>query len=384
MIHPACELPHREGPLHRALRARFPFPVPLRFTGEDANDGAPSASSPAERSEAGEGDRAKRGWGGAAAPLVLVALLALQVLHWASPALALDTVRLGKAVPNAFPFGAAEVGIEAGIFAQEGLDIKVASFRGDAQLQQGLAAGSLDVGLGSGPGLGFRIKGAPMIGVAAMYGAPIDLALLVPVNSPLKTAADLKGKRIGVTTAGSLTEWLVRELSRQQGWGSNGIAAAALGQMQARLIAMDRGELDGVVLEAADGFELAGAGRTRNLLLFGDIVKDFHTHVIFATDNMVEKRPELLRRFLRAWFKTVAFMKANRGFTVESEVRTIAVRRSVVEKTYDAEMAGFSTDGAWDSRAMDVIASSLKELGILPVVPDAKALYTDKFVPVKF
>jgi ABC-type nitrate/sulfonate/bicarbonate transport system substrate-binding protein len=314
----------------------------------------------------------------------LALLLASILFHLAAPALALDTVRLGKAVPNAFPFGAAEVGIEAGIFAQEGLDIKAASFRGDAQLQQGLAAGSLDVGLGSGPGLGFRIKGAPMIGVAAMYGAPTDLALLVPVNSPLKTAADLKGKRIGVTTAGSLTDWLVRELSRQQGWGSNGIVAAALGQMQARLIAMDRGELDGVVLEAADGFELAEAGRTRNLLLFGDIVKDFHTHVIFATDDMVEKRPELLRRFLRGWFKTVAFMKANRAFTVESEVRTIAVRRSVVEKTYDAEMAGFSTDGAWDSRAMGVIASSLKELGILPVVPDPKALHTDKFVPVKF
>ena len=61
----------------------------------------------------------------------------------------------------------------------------------------------------------------------------------------------------------------------------------------------------------------------------------------------------------------------------------VAVRRSVVEKTYDAEMAGFSTDGAWDSRAIDVIRSSLKELGILSVVPDATALYTDKFVPVK-
>jgi NitT/TauT family transport system substrate-binding protein len=317
-------------------------------------------------------------------PFALVALLALLLLHWVSPALALDTVRLGKAVPNAFPFGAAEVGVEAGIFAQEGLELKIASFRGDAQLQQGLAAGSLDIGLGSGPGLGFRIKGAPMIGVAAMYGAPADLALLVPVRSPIKTVADLKGKRIGVTTAGSLTEWLVRELSRQQGWGSNGIAAAALGQMQARLIAMDRGELDGVVLEAADGFELAEAGRTRNLILFGDIVEHFHTHVIFATDDMVEKRPELLRRFLRGWFRTVAFMKANRTFTIDSEVRTLDVRRSVVEKTYDAEMVGFSDDGAWDSRAMDVIAGSLKELGILPAVPDPKALYTDKFVPVKF
>ena len=316
--------------------------------------------------------------------LPVIALLAGILLHLATPSLALDTVRLGKAVPNSFAFAAAEVGIEAGIFAQEGLDIAVSSFRGDAQLQQGLTAGSLDVGLGSGPGLGFRVKGAPMIGVAAMYGAPSNLALLVPVKSPVRTVADLKGKRIGVTTIGSLTDWVVRELSRQQGWGSNGIAIAPLGQMQARLAAMDRGELDGIVLEAANGYELEELGRTRNLILFGDIVQHFYTHVIFATDDMVGKRPALLTRFLRGWFRTVAFMKANRDFTVNSEQRTLEVRRNIVEKIYDAQMPGFSTDGAWDSRAIDVIRSSLKELGILPVIPDAKALYTDRFVPVRF
>jgi ABC-type nitrate/sulfonate/bicarbonate transport system substrate-binding protein len=297
---------------------------------------------------------------------------------------ALDTIRLGKAVPNSFAFGATEVGIEAKIFEAEGLDIAVSSFRGDAQMQQGLAAGSLDIGLGSGPGLGFRVKGAPMIGVAAMYGAPRNLALLIPAKSPIKSVAELKGKRIGVTTAGSLTDWLVRELSRQQGWGSEGIVIAPLGQMQARLAAMDRGELDGVVLEAANGYELEEAGRTRNLILFGDIVKHFYTHVIFATNDMVDKRPELLQRFLRAWFRTVAFMKANREFAVKSEQRTLDVRRSVVEKIYDAQMDGFSLDGAWDPEAIDVIRSSLKELGILPAIPEAKALYTDKFVPVRF
>jgi ABC-type nitrate/sulfonate/bicarbonate transport system substrate-binding protein len=196
--------------------------------------------------------------------------------------------------------------------------------------------------------------------------------------------ADLKGRRIGVTTAGSLTDWLVRELSRQQGWGSNGIGIAALGQMQARLAAMDRGELDGMVLEAANGYELEEAGRTRNLILFGDIVKHFYTHVIFATDDIVDKRPELLRRFLRAWFRTVAFMKENREFTVKSEQRTLDVRQSIVERIYDAQMAGFSMDGSWDPEAIDVIRASLKELGILPAIPDAKALYTDKFVPVRF
>jgi len=311
-------------------------------------------------------------------------VLTAALLPLATPCLALDTVRLGKAVPNSFAFGAAEVGIDAKIFAGEGLDVMVSSFRGDAQLQQALAAGSVDVGLGSGPGLGFRIKGAPAIGVAAMYGPPRNLALLVPAKSPVRRVADLKGKRIGVTTAGSLTEWLVRELSRQQGWGSDGITATPLGQMQARLAAMDRGELDGVVLEAANGYDLEEAGRTRNLLLFGDIVQHFYTHVIFATDEMVDKRPELVTRFLRAWFKTVAFMKANREFTVKSEQRTIDVRQSVVEKIYDAQMAGFSHDGAWDPEAIDVIRSSLKELGILPTIPDAKALYTDRFVPVRF
>ncbi len=246
---------------------------------------------------------------------VVFALAALAVL-WNGPALALDKVRLGKAVPNSFAFGAAEVGIESRIFESESLEIEVTSFRGDAQLQQAMAAGSLDVGLGSGPGLGFRAKGAPAIGVAAMYGPPANLALVLPFGTAVKSMADLKGKRVGVTTTGSLTDWLVRELSRQQGWGSDGIQILALGQMQARLAAIQRGELDGMVIESATGYELEEAGKARIFILFGDIAKDFHTHVIFSTDDVIERRPQLLARFLRGWCRTVAFMRANKDFVV--------------------------------------------------------------------
>ncbi len=297
---------------------------------------------------------------------------------------ALDQVRVGKAVANSFAFGATDVGIEAKTFEKEGLEIVVTGFRGDAQLQQALAAGSVDVGLGSGPSLGFRAKGAPAIGVAGMYGPPSNLALLVPVDSPIKTIADLKDKRIGVTTVGSLTDWLVRELSRQQGWGGDGIKIVPLGTIQARLAAMERGELDATVQEAANGYQLEAQGRTRNLLLFGSIVKDFYTHVIFASDDMIANRPQLLRRFLRGWFATIAFMRANKDFTVRSEAKTLDISPDLVAKIYDAQMDGFSSDGAWDAKAIEVIRHSLKDLGILPTVPDAKDLYTDKFVPVKF
>jgi NitT/TauT family transport system substrate-binding protein len=313
-----------------------------------------------------------------------VACMLAVLVIWPHAALALDKVRLGKAVPNSFAFGATEVGMEAKIFEQEGIEIEVTSFRGDAQLQQALAAGGVDVGLGSGPGLGFRAKGAPAIGVAAMFGPPVNLALVLPFDTPVKTIADIKGKRIGVTTLGSLTDWLVRELSRQQGWGSDGIKILALGQMQARLAAIQRGELDGMVIETATGYELEEAGKTRNFLLFGDIAKDFYTHVIFATDDMIDKRTDLLRRFLRGWFKTIAFMRANKDFVVASESRTIEVKPAVAARIYDAQIANFSVDGAWSAKAIDVIRHSLKELGILSTVPDAKTIYNDAFVPVKF
>jgi ABC-type nitrate/sulfonate/bicarbonate transport system substrate-binding protein len=312
-------------------------------------------------------------------------LIALAMLLLSGAAAhAIDKVKVGKAVPNSFAFSGIEVGLEAKIFAQEGLELEVSAFRGDAQMQQALTAGSVDFGFGSGPGMGFRVKGVPAVAVAAMYGPPANLALLVPANSPIKTVADLKGKRVGVTTVGSLTDWLVRELSRQQGWGPTGIQIAPLGSIQARLAALDRGELDGTVQEAANGYELEEAGKTRNLLLFGDIAKHFYTHVIFATNDVVDKRPEVVARFLRGWFKTVRHMKANKDFTIRTSGKVIEIRPSVMSKVYDTQIASFSDDGAWDMAALDVIRHSLHELGILNRVPEAKELYTDKFVPVKF
>jgi ABC-type nitrate/sulfonate/bicarbonate transport system substrate-binding protein len=316
-------------------------------------------------------------------PARIVAAVILTVLS-VSPALALDKVTLGKAVPNSFAFGTAEVGIQAKIFEQEGIDLEVASFRGDAQLQQALATGAVDVGFGSGPAMGFHAKNVPAIAVAALYGRPQNLALVVPMTSPIHGAADLKGKRLGVTTLGSLTDWLVRETSRSQGWGSDGITVMPLGSMQARMAAMDRGELDGLILEAASGYELEDQGKAKNVLFFGDLVHDFYTHVIFATEDMIKNRPDVLKRYLQGMFKTIAFIKTHKEFTVKSEAKTIGVSEKVAAKVYDVQLSAFSTDGTFDPKAIEVIRRSLKELGILDFEPDPKTLYTSQFVPVKF
>src|SRR5947209_20002433 len=91
----------------------------------------------------------------------LAAALATTVTVTSGAALALDTVRIGKAVPNSFAFSTAEIGIDANIWQSENIDLKASAFRGDAQMQQALPAGGVDVALGSGPGMGFRAKGVP-------------------------------------------------------------------------------------------------------------------------------------------------------------------------------------------------------------------------------
>jgi ABC-type nitrate/sulfonate/bicarbonate transport system substrate-binding protein len=301
----------------------------------------------------------------------------------ATAAQAQDKLRIGKSVPNSWAFAATDVGVQTGIFKKEGIELSITSFKGDAQMQTGLTAGAVDVSLGSGPGLGFRAKGVPAIGVAAMYGAPRNLAVVVLAKSPIKTVADLKGKSIGVTTGGSLTDWLSRELSRQQGWGRDGMRVEPLGSMQARLAAMERGDLDAMVVESASGYELEELKKARILIHFGDIEKNFYTHVIFATDNVIAKRTDTLRRFLTGWFKTIAFMRANKAETVKITAKAIDVRESVVNRIYDGQIEGFSADGAWDAKSIDVIRQSLVDLGILDKVPDAKTIYNDQFVPVK-
>jgi ABC-type nitrate/sulfonate/bicarbonate transport system substrate-binding protein len=123
-----------------------------------------------------------------------------------------DVIHVGRAVSTAFAFAALEVGVDAKIWDKVGLKLDISSFKGDADIQRGMTAGQLDFALGGGPSMGYHAKGVPGIAVASMYGPPTDMAIVVSGNGGIKSVNDLKGKKLGVTTSGSLTDWLVHAL----------------------------------------------------------------------------------------------------------------------------------------------------------------------------
>ena len=157
------------------------------------------------------------------------ACVALALATFAGRADADVKLRVGKAQAQQFAFVPVHVGIEAGIFKKHGLEIEVSNFGGDAKLMQALAADGIDIALGGGPTLAFVQKGTPMLGIAALADAPGTIMLVVLKDGPVKTEDDLKGRTVSVSTAGSLTYWLAKELSRSKGWGNDGIKIAPLG-----------------------------------------------------------------------------------------------------------------------------------------------------------
>jgi NitT/TauT family transport system substrate-binding protein len=291
-------------------------------------------------------------------------------------------IRVGKAISEAFSFVPLDVGIETGIFKKHGLTVEKYDFAGSAKLQQGLAGGSIDIGLGSGPELAFIAKGVPAIGVAALADAPSLLTLDVEKNSPIQSVADLKGKTVSVSTVGSLTEWLVHELSRQQGWGPNGIKTLPIGTDVSQISALKTHQVDAVVVDVAAAYRLEEAGATRILFRFGNLVKDFHIHVIYANRAFLDKDPEAVRCFLAGWFETIAFMKENKEKTVEISSRVMGVSPAIASKVYDELMPAFNPTGKFNPKALQMLAKSYVEMGILPAEPDMSKLITEQFLPV--
>jgi ABC-type nitrate/sulfonate/bicarbonate transport system substrate-binding protein len=311
---------------------------------------------------------------------VPIALLALAVVPAANAA---ETLRVGKAVATAWTFTPLDVGIQTGIFALDGLYVKASAAAGDAKLQHALAADGLDIGIGSGPGMAFPAKGAPVKAVAAMAGAPHNMAVMVSYNSSIKTVDDLKGKKIGCTTVGSLTNWIGHRISEVKGWGKNGIQVTPIGGMQPARAAMKTGQLDGYVGALEFGYALEEQKEWRVITTAAPFVDHFITHVFFARNELIAKRPDAIRAFLKGWFETIAFMKANKQKTVEITAKVLNLPPSVISRSYDDQIGIFSTDGSFDPQAVAMLKKTFVEMGLLKTAPEDKALFTTEFVPVK-
>ena len=317
----------------------------------------------------------------ARAAYVVAALALVIFILGADRAGAQTALRVGKAQANQFAFVPVDVGVEEGIFKKHSIDLDISVFAGDAKMTQALTAGSLDVALGGCPSFQAIAKGAPMKAVAVFSGAPNIIMLVVLKDGPLKSAEDIKGRKVSVSTAGSLTFWLTQQLSRRLGWGDDGIAITPLGASDAQIAALMTHQIDGVTTDSVTVYKFVETGNGRVLLKYGDYFKDFDSSCIYASDNLILGKPDALRAFLAAWFETIAYMRDHRQTSIDITVKQISVSPGVAAAIYDDTMPVMTLDGHFNPKALDLLASSFVDMHLLPDKPDMSKLYTEAFLP---
>jgi len=317
----------------------------------------------------------RRRWTAIAALPLLAAWLA------GVPAEAQDKLRVGQAIQNSFTFALINVGIASGTFEKAGMAITPTVFPGAMRLQQALTSDDIDFGLSTGQDIGFIVKGLPVLTVAAISNAPRETMMLVGYDSPIKTVADLKGKKVAVSNIRGYPSWLTIEFSKHEGWGPNGMSLVATGSQPTSIALLRTNQVDAWAGDIGSAIELEEAHEARIVADLGEHLPPFMNLALYATNTLIKTRPDLVRQFIKAWFENIAWARAHRAETVGFLVPVLNLKPSTVERVYDKLMPTQSVDGKFDPNAMATMRRAVVELGILESEPDLSKDYTEEFLP---
>lgn len=156
---------------------------------------------------------------------------------------------------------AVKVAIDEGFYKAAGLDVEVVNFKGGAPSIQALVGSGIQYAIAA-PEHVTRLnqRGVSAVVSFALQGTH-TYALLVPADSPVKTFEDLQGKRIGITSAGSLTENLIRLLALDKGltFGDD-VQVLGVGVGAAQKAALETGRIDAGMFGNIDAVELSRQG----------------------------------------------------------------------------------------------------------------------------
>ena len=104
---------------------------------------------------------------------------------------------------------------EGGYFDHQGLKVDLIYIGGTAQLFQSMLAGEIDFGIGGGPSIiNANVQRRSIVTIAGTLNRMIMKIMAAP---QIKTAADIRGKRISITRYGTSTDFAARLFLRS--WG---------------------------------------------------------------------------------------------------------------------------------------------------------------------
>jgi NitT/TauT family transport system substrate-binding protein len=199
---------------------------------------------------------------------------------------------------------------EMGFFKQQGLDVSFEYSQGGFMAIQLVAGGKADVTSNTveplilGYSKGIRAK------AFYRYNTRLLFYIGVPVNSPIKTVADLRGKKVGTFSMGSAIVPVVRSHLKLAGVPPDQVTILPVGIGDQAAAALSSGKVDVLALWDPAFAALETSGLKFRYLVHPEL-KDVGNGGYFASDSFISANPEAVRGFARGVAMGTVFAMAN-------------------------------------------------------------------------
>jgi len=227
---------------------------------------------------------------------------------------AADTIRIAYSSvnPHALLVSLAE---KRGLYAKYGLSSVVVYIPGGSTVVQAMVSGDIDLGQLTGPpGVAANLRGADILYVAMTDD---KMGYQLATRPEIKSAADLKGKRFGISRFASSADFGLRTLLRRVGVDPKEVTILQIGNESERLAALRSGSIDGSVFNAP----------------FGSMAKKFNFNVVadatalgipyFNTGmcgsaKVLQRNEGRILNFLRAYVEAIKIFKTEPEYTIKT------------------------------------------------------------------
>lgn len=195
---------------------------------------------------------------------------------------------------------------EAKLYEKHGLDAEPVVMSGSGIASRALVAGSVAISPITTPAvMSAVLAGSDMVILAHTMPGVIQSLMVRP---EIRRAEDLKGKTIGVTTFGSLGDFLVRYLAKQKGLNPDkDFALLQIGADPERLIALRQGKIQGATLSHPSFILAQRAGFTVLWDFFKEV--EYPWSEIATTRGQIQRDRDLVMRYMRAHLEGIAQFK---------------------------------------------------------------------------
>lgn len=247
-----------------------------------------------------------------------------------------EVIRIGSTAPGHMKFVLfRNLGLLAKAFEKDGIKVEFLTFNGGAEAATAVATGAIEfIYTGNNPALRLGASGADIKAIGLSSWVPsTETVVVVRPDSPAKSLADLKGKKVAYLT-GTVRHSVFSKALKTVGLGTADVESLNLG-IESSGPALVRGDIDAIVESRATVQKLVDAGGAKLLYDASDRAEWAAPYIITVNGAFAHNNPGLVTRLLAEDIKLARWVDKNPEETIKRFVAETKSSEKAVRETYD-------------------------------------------------